>query len=203
VGADIAELFRVHPLKTTVRVGWLCFAQAGQLPRTATECIRTTCRIVRPFRTVAPHLVEQALPPLLARLRRRCGLRRWRCHGSPTRRRRQSAPDRLLDIQANDEGRITRHRIWTTWDDVDDLRLRARAQAGDGHCTRYQFHCDHCAPARNRQYPLLAISSCCSASIRSVRSQAVHSSRSSLGSSACLGTIGDIQDACCFYRCET
>ena len=78
-------------------------------PCAAAEGVRAACRIVRPFRAVAPHLIEQPLPPLLARiLSRRCGLRWWRW--GPTRRRRQSPPDGLLDIEAGNAGWVARNR---------------------------------------------------------------------------------------------
>ena len=47
----------------------------------------------------------------------------------------------------------------------------------------------HRGSDRNKQYPLISISACCSASTRSVMSHKVHSSRISVGSSACFGTI--------------
>jgi hypothetical protein len=107
----------------------------------ATECVRAACRIVRPFRAVAPHLIEQSLPPLLTRfLSRRCGL--WGCWlGGPTRGRRQSAPNCLLDIEAGNAGWVARNRrhvqgiadrrILATRDEIVDLGQRACAEAGE------------------------------------------------------------------------
>lgn len=100
-------------------------AECGERPRLSPPAKRVwaACIIIRPSGAVASHLVEQALPPLLARLRgRRYGLRqghRWRRRGqywwrSRGRTRRQSAPDCLFDIEAHNLSRINRQRLCVT-----------------------------------------------------------------------------------------